>query len=254
MITLPVYEGLTANDDSLNRAFINMQAQINALSAGGGGPPGGIDGSLQFRSGSGFSGDANLTWDGSLLEVTGQGEFIATAPDTIGSNLDTLHAEADSASGGTQNVGVLRAANFGVVHLGSHTVDQAIGASAAVTNFSSGTINNAYGLYVFGTVNAGGTLTTNYGIFVEDQQAGATNFAIKTGVGPISLGDTVTLADAKNLVVGTGTGTEIATATGQKLGFWGTTPVVQQVLATGAGHTVDQVITFLQLVGLCKQS
>ena len=39
-----------------------------------------------------------------------------------------------------------------------------------------------------------------------------------------------------------------------KLGFHGATPVVQQVLATGAGATVDDVIGFLQTIGLCKQS
>jgi hypothetical protein len=43
-------------------------------------------------------------------------------------------------------------------------------------------------------------------------------------------------------------------ATTQKLGWWGTTPAVQQVLATGAGKTVDNVITFLQSLGMCRQS
>lgn len=59
---------------------------------------------------------------------------------------------------------------------------------------------------------------------------------------------------AQNIITDTTTGTKIGTATGQKLGFWNTTPVVQQVLATGASHTVDDVITFLQTIGLCKQS
>lgn len=68
-----------------------------------------------------------------------------------------------------------------------------------------------------------------------------------------SLGS-ITMSDAKNLIFNTTTGTKLGTATGQKLGFWNATPVVQQVLATGAGRTVDDVITFLQTVGLCKQS
>ena len=62
------------------------------------------------------------------------------------------------------------------------------------------------------------------------------------------------LAEAKNIAVGTTTGTKIGTATGQKLGFWNAAPVAQQVLATGAAHTADDIITFLQLIGLCKQS
>lgn len=57
-----------------------------------------------------------------------------------------------------------------------------------------------------------------------------------------------------NVGLGTVSGTKIGTATGQKLGFWNATPVVQQVLATGASKTVDDVITLLQTLGLCRQS
>lgn len=64
----------------------------------------------------------------------------------------------------------------------------------------------------------------------------------------------VLFANSADLQLGTGAGSKIGTATGQKLGFWGATPVVQQVLATGAGATVDNVITMLQTLGLCKQS
>lgn len=41
---------------------------------------------------------------------------------------------------------------------------------------------------------------------------------------------------------------------GLKLGFYGVTPVARQVLATGAGASVDDVITALQNLGLVKQS
>lgn len=64
----------------------------------------------------------------------------------------------------------------------------------------------------------------------------------------------LTIADAMNIVLNATTGTKIGTATTQKLGFWNVTPVVQQVLATGASHTVDDVITTLQTLGLVKQS
>jgi len=64
----------------------------------------------------------------------------------------------------------------------------------------------------------------------------------------------ITLADANDVIVGASTGSKIGTATGQKLSFWGVTPVVQQVLATGAGASVDNVISLLQTLGLCKQS
>jgi len=64
----------------------------------------------------------------------------------------------------------------------------------------------------------------------------------------------LTFADAVDMAFNTTTGTKIGTATGQKIGFWNATPVVQQVLATGGGATVDNVISLLQTLGLCKQS
>jgi len=60
--------------------------------------------------------------------------------------------------------------------------------------------------------------------------------------------------DGKNIIAGTTTGIKFGTATGQKIGFWNATPVAQQVLATGAGATSDNIITLLQTLGLCKQS
>lgn len=59
---------------------------------------------------------------------------------------------------------------------------------------------------------------------------------------------------AGGLVADTTTGIKIGTGATQKLGFWNATPVAQQVLATGALHTPDDIITFLQTIGLCKQS
>ncbi len=63
---------------------------------------------------------------------------------------------------------------------------------------------------------------------------------------------TFTFWDGGLFAFGTTTGTKIGTATTQKLGFWNVTPVVQQVLATGG--TADNIITFLQTIGLCRQS
>lgn len=72
---------------------------------------------------------------------------------------------------------------------------------------------------------------------------------------PLSIAPaSLTLAEGVNLFFGTSTGTKIGSATAQKIGFWNATPAAQQVLATGASHTVDDVIGFLQSIGLCRQS
>ena len=65
------------------------------------------------------------------------------------------------------------------------------------------------------------------------------NVAIGTGAQPLLLGNT------NAITVGQSAAT---------IGFYGKTAVAQQVLATGAGKTVDNVISFLQTLGLCKQS
>lgn len=41
---------------------------------------------------------------------------------------------------------------------------------------------------------------------------------------------------------------------GNKLGFYGVAPIARAILATGAGHTVDDIIIALQNLGLVKQS
>ena len=57
-------------------------------------------------------------------------------------------------------------------------------------------------------------------------------------LGANSFTATQTLADATDIVVGTTTGTKIATATTQKLGFYNATPVVQQATTgTATGFT-----------------
>ena len=50
-----------------------------------------------------------------------------------------------------------------------------------------------------------------------------------------------------------GDSAQLATAAGN-LAFYGVASITRQVLATGAAHSVDDVITFLQLIGLVKQA
>ena len=97
-------------------------------------------------------------------------------------------------------------------------------------------------------VNPSQTATGSGAKLLADFQIGGTSKL------SLSTSGVLTLADAANITVGTSTGTQIGTSTSQKLGFWNATPVAQQVLATGASKTVDDVITLLQTLGLCRQS
>lgn len=69
-----------------------------------------------------------------------------------------------------------------------------------------------------------------------------------------SFAASMNLADGTNIVPGGTTGTKYGTSVSAKQGWWNATPVVQQVLATGAGATADNIITLLQTLGLCRQS
>ena len=101
-------------------------------------------------------------------------------------------------------------------------------------------------------------------IGTEDNAGGARNMRVGP-VGAASLyltaggvdavavaSNALTFADAVDMPVGTTTGTKIATATSQKLGFWNTTPIVQPTTAvaaatvagTGAGYVIAASTTF----------
>ena len=63
----------------------------------------------------------------------------------------------------------------------------------------------------------------------------------------------LTLADTMDVLISATTGSKIGQS-GSKIGVYGVTPIVRAVLATGASHTVDDVITALQNFGIVKQS
>ena len=78
--------------------------------------------------------------------------------------------------------------------------------------------------------------------------------SIDTGGGSVDIvvKEDMALAEGKNIVTGTTTGSRFSTSDSQKIGFHGATPIVRAVLATGS--TNDQIITALQNLGLVKQS
>jgi hypothetical protein len=69
-----------------------------------------------------------------------------------------------------------------------------------------------------------------------DAAAGRTTLGVGTGDSPTFAG--LTIADAGNIVLATGTGTKIGTATSQKLGFYNAAPVAQySTVGTTTGFT-----------------
>ena len=68
----------------------------------------------------------------------------------------------------------------------------------------------------------------------------------------IDVKEDLALAEGKNIVTGTTTGSRFSTTASQKIAFHGSTPIVQAVLATSASNS--DIVTALQNLGLVKQS
>lgn len=83
--------------------------------------------------------------------------------------------------------------------------------------------------------NADGTL-------VAGAATGNLGYTPVNKAGDTAIGS-LTLADAKDLAFGTGTGTKIGTATSQKIGFWNKAPVAQPSAYTLSGASADRSYT-----------
>jgi hypothetical protein len=209
-----------------------------------GGSPGGSSGQVQYNNAGAFGGMTAVVYAGSGTHLS----ITAQAATTIGVEITGAASQTaalerwntpSNANNNAYIMQVLPAASSangynGIVRLGRNASLVFDSTQYANTpSMCSSTTGNSAGISFSGDsviyVYGGGTMVT-------------------IGAGGI------TFANSYNLVLGTSTGTKLGTGTTQKLGFWNATPVVQQVLATGAGRTVDDVITLLQTLGLCKQS
>ena len=222
--------------------------------------PGGSSGYIQYNNAGAF-GASGVYWDAANSRVG-----IGVAPSYL------LHLENSmTGSASEQNILYINSQ----INSGANTYNsigrgfQGIMVSPSVvnassTNFSgiyvrpqlngSGTITNIAGLQVYpgydyasntNTVTtargvwiknwgnfAPQTFTEQHGLFVDSISGAVNNYAIYTNAGDIRL----------------------MASSSDKIGFHGVTPVARQLLATGAGATVDNVITALQNLGLVKQS
>jgi len=68
--------------------------------------------------------------------------------------------------------------------------------------------------------------TSNYFSTTVGSTGGVTFDAVGSGAG-FTFSDSITLADAKDFIFNTTTGTKHGTATSQKQSFWNATPIVQ---------------------------
>jgi len=116
--------------------------------------------------------------------------------------------------------------NVGSQATGVSVTGRAAGSGADLTVISSGTNENL-------VINAKGSGTISLN---------------PTGTGAILVNQNLTIADGKDIVLDTTTGTKIGTATGQKLGFYNATPIAKPTLATDDAAGIITALVNLGLV------
>lgn len=118
------------------------------------------------------------------------------------------------------------AGTFSARSLGTRLIVQSTG-NTAQADMALGYNTNEFWFSLF--TNTSATSYAWYGL--------TTKVMTLQGDGELILTGSLTMADAKNIILNATTGTKIGTATSQKLGFWNATPVIQPAGANQAAIT-----------------
>jgi hypothetical protein len=234
----------------------------------------GSDTQIQFNDNGSLAGSADLTWDdsGKVLEVGGDinlddgGSFqttlqlvtptanrTVTFPDATGTlalvagSSGNLVVNQSGAYAGVANSSVDNAT--GNITLGSRFIGSLNGAASAPpatltgTWFTGGTATTTKPQVLIeptgSTSTAWSTSGTGIGVNAVSAFAGRLLDLQINGTSEWNFSGTVFgIGEANDIAVGTTTGTKIGTATTQKLGFFGVTPVVQQTELTDELTTI----------------
>lgn len=112
----------------------------------------------------------------------------------------------------------------------------------SLTLGSAGAASSINGRAASGTDTASGSTTFNANVGTGSGAVGGYVFKVPITHGSDSVAQTLTEV------------LKLDATTSVRIGFYGVTPTTRQVLATGTGKTVDNVITALQTLGLVSQT
>jgi hypothetical protein len=215
----------------------------------------GSSGQLVYNNAGANAGASTLTYDGSILTTSGR--FINSY-----SSVSLAPAKAFTGTWAT---------GFGATNTKPHLLIEPTGTSSGAWS-PSGTglgvnaastftgrlldlqVNGTSKLNLVDTIlrlspgSAGGTISFGDDNTFIRRTAGGNNLELASGANSINMQTSLLLNDARDIAVGTTTGTKIGTATTQKLGFYNKTPVVQPVAvanATDAASVITQLNALL---------
>lgn len=265
-------------------------SQLTNLPGGGGGTPGGSDTQVQFNDGGAFGGDAGLVYNKTTDVLTLAGRLITPKWSPASDSTTALQV---TRADGTTVVSRWNTTNGRFVTAPIQLIDTFLGSAtgefiwydssggagiriqstgdiylrpydgAAVFQFSSGNlnINNPSGSAQVNVKATGGV--DNYAAVRghnSNTASGFTQYCLYALVDPIGGASNIAgyfkaINSTANYAIYTDGGDcRLGASNSDKIGFHGVAPVARQLLATGAGATVDDVITALQNLGLLRQS
>lgn len=245
-------------------------------------------GSIQFSSAASviFTGNANATINFGNLGTNVLNMEFKTA--LLGSGANLILVDGDKFTDTLSNnvgsfmlgVGGITPGNEGWAQIrttyraAANTSTAALHIAPAINNPSGSTVTYLASLNLEApTLSNSGTAITN-GVTLRVAAAPSTGtnlyaFWVDAGTSRFDGNLDFSTADATNIVLGTGTGTKIGTATSQKLGFFNATPIVQQTTtsqtpstfaantsgivddsATWDGYTIGDIVKILRVFGL----
>jgi hypothetical protein len=222
--------------------------------------PTGATSTAWSTSGTGLGVNAASGFTGNLLDlqVNGTSRFKVDSNSrlTIGasSDVDILATGNGFATGSTP---ITRTAVFGAavrlrsageISFNDGSADAGTGRDLVVTRDAANTLaqrngTNAQTFRCYGTFTdasnyvraALSSTSTAVTLAAETAGTGADDIPLNltaAGTGTVKVNSNLEITDAKDIVLATGTGTKIGTATTQKLGFYNATPVVQPAAVT----------------------
>ena len=224
------------------------------------------------------TGDSNVLYGPNAGEaITSGNHNVAIGPNVgrsiIGGYNNTLvgRTAGDNINSGHDNIAVGREAGNGTTS-GSLNISVGFQAGKERQTGASGSRNTAStsSIYIGNETKAFSATDTNS---IVIGNGALSNGSDTTVIGNSSttnayINGNINIFDGKNIVLDSGTGTQIGTAASQKLAFYGDTPIVQPTTAvasatfvhgsgtsvkedsTFGGYTIGQIVTALQTLGL----
>lgn len=195
----------------------------------------GVSGTLRWRGGY-FGTELVVGTDptgSDMVRIGGAGRFTALGVGAASNSAFFVNVNGSSAGDGT-NLWTYRTDTTATVSLSGNY----IGYYAYLRTAASAiTIAAMSGMYLdTGTKGAGSTITTQYGLFIASQALGATNYAIFTNAGLVSLGDATTIRSGGLQVTG-------------NIGLGAAPQAPFGIYMTGGTSTTDQEGMFLDVTG-----